>query len=485
MKRSEKVSNSGGTPDQYKCKISHDLMSVPYMCPDCSSSFDGVQPERWLPASHSSAVKQDFTKVPHPQSTPNKFKKPCPFCKKVPKEFTLSKSLRDATDRYKTGESSPRAGGGTSRAGGGTSLLPSSVFMDASNPYCAVFIGKSGAGKSKTTSSTAGREVCESKNSAGGVTQVPSTALSEVVLDKKVMPVDAPGLLDPEKDSDEVLEQLTALLGQKVDGLDAVPHVVKVGRLDDSEVQVPRVVLESLASSPKERQDLAKRYKIVVTYCDSSDDEGFRPEQAVAELRGRLLQVLPKELESTVRSATFVEHSQRFRSNYNDLDKFRRQFLTELVSCRSATATGYRPKLLTDAVNESRAELEKTLRTNLSIESLSSRSYDELTSLQGFFRLVQSAGKWEKVRATDRLPDALTRGWSELQVVNRDRLAVEVAQKVNETLRQALKQAVEKREKELQEARRKLEREEEARRTAESRVNSASRTQSRSRCAIV
>jgi len=119
--------------------------------------------------------------------------------------------------------------------------------MDADNAYCAVFIGKFGVGKSRTINSIAGRKVCVTSNSAKGVTQSPSIAFDEMLLNHRVQLIDAPGLFDPAKSNEETLMQLTQMLQQKIDGLDAVFHVIRMGRLDESEIMMPLIILEGLA----------------------------------------------------------------------------------------------------------------------------------------------------------------------------------------------------------------------------------------------
>jgi hypothetical protein len=62
------------------------------------------------------------------------------------------------------------------------------------------------------------------------------------------------------------------MLQLKVDGFDAVSHVLKIGRLDEAEIKMPCacVILKGLASDPNERAQLAERCKIIVTHCDST-----------------------------------------------------------------------------------------------------------------------------------------------------------------------------------------------------------------------
>lgn len=337
-------------------------------------------------------------------------------------------------------------------AGGGVTPSVFNGLISADNPYVAVFIGLSGVGKSKTINSIAGKEVCVSRNSPDGVTQEPSIALNEEVLGKKIMLIDAPGLFDPAKKNDEILIQLTELLRKKVDGFDAVVHVIKMGRLTDSELQMPLIILNTLASSPKEKLDLIHRYKIIVTCCDTSDDADYSPANAILEFKGRLLQAFPKELEKSVQNATFVEHNQRLTSEYNDLVKFRQRFVLELVSCRELIATCFKPKLLTDVLNESRTEIEKILREHFNIETLDRMSYDQLIGLQNFFLYVSNTRQWQSVRPTDKLPVEFTQKWSELPMIRRDVIATDIATKLHQQLKEASKRVLERREKELEQA---------------------------------
>ena len=425
--------SSENPPDHFICQISHSLMNQPVMCPKCSKNFEAEVLMVWLEVKSNKC-----------ESVKNNIRKGCPTCKQRSCDFTLNRALRDLIQAYRMSQLKigPQAGGGRSISG--------QELMSSDNPYCAVFIGLSGAGKSKTINSIAGRNVCVSKQSGSGVTHIPSVAFNEKIFDKDIMLIDAPGLFDPDKKNDEILIQLTEMLKQKVDGLDAIVHVIKMGRLSDSEIQMPLIILNSLASSEKEQSDIINRYKIVVTNCDSSDDTDSNPSDTIAEFRGRLRQVFPKELDSAIKNAIFVEHNQRLKSDYNDLSKFRERFVSELVSCRKLKATCFKPKLLTDTINETREDIERILREDFSIQRLEQITYENLVGLQNFFHFVLSEKKWQPIRSNDKLPDAFIQRWNSLPTVRRDGIATDTAKKMHTKLEDASRRVLERKERELE-----------------------------------
>ena len=401
-------------PARFICPITLEIMQEPYMCHTCSHNFESaailavIESQGHCPMCRANLMSEDGADSPLGVSLNRAFRE------------EIQEWLSHAT------EQGPRE-------------EVNDGLMDARTPFTGVFVGKYGTGKSKSINSAAGRTVCVSASSATGVTQAPSVVFNEVLLNRHVKFVDAPGLFDPSKSNQETLAQLTQLLQQEIDGMDAVFHVIRMGRLDESEMETPRIILDGLASDPAERARLAKRYKIIVTHCDTSDDDNENESVAtlIEQFRGVMLQVFPQELRAAVQNAIFVEHNQRYRSDYNDLVAFRKAIVNELVRCRELRATCFKPKMLSEVIDETRKTLSALLAQWFGDNQLNALSNSDILALQNFFQFVESSGKWQQPRSSDRLPQVFVEAWNGLNVVVRDALAVELAGKAVTALKEA------------------------------------------------
>jgi hypothetical protein len=137
-------------------------------------------------------------------------------------------------------------------------------------------------------------------------------------------------------------------------------------------------------------------------------------------------------------------YNQRLRSDYNDLGAFRQRVIEELVRARELRATCYKPKLLTDVLNEMRSEMEHVLKDNFTDLTLDQLSQEQLLALQSFFQYVLSSDSWQNPRPTDNLPPSFLDSWLRLNLVARDQIAVQVATEVSKLLTSAAKKALER-----------------------------------------
>jgi hypothetical protein len=70
------------------------------------------------------------------------------------------------------------------------------------------------------------------------------------------------------------------MLREEILGFDTIFHVVRMGRLEENDKKLPRLVFETLMTPKSDREELLKRYRLLVTHCDSSDDDGISAVEA-------------------------------------------------------------------------------------------------------------------------------------------------------------------------------------------------------------
>lgn len=411
------------TPPRYICPILMELMQEPFMCRHCSNNFEGKAIFDKLFAATRSAS--------------------CPTCRAnvTTADFSLNRAFREEIQQWLKGEKS--------KSEPALRVGSQECLISASNPHCVIFMGKFGVGKSKTINSIVGRSVCETSASAKGVTQMPKVAFNDVINGLPVMLVDAPGLCDPDKSNIDTFIQVTSLIQQQVVGFDVIFHIIKMGRLDEAEIAMPELLLNGLSSSEvnkaESRSQLAKRYKIIITHCDSSpDDDTKTVAQNIIEFRAVLKHRFPPELQSAVENAIFVEHNDRLKSDYNNVVEFRSKVLAEIKRSRELMSTCYKPQLLSNVIAEMHEGMQDLLHRCLGESRLRTLNSDTLLPLQSFFKFVKDSGHWQAPRDSDNLPGAFLKHWNELPVLGRDDVAAAISTKAVQLLEKAVKDAFEK-----------------------------------------
>lgn len=404
-------------PNRYLCPITFEPMQQPTLHTTCSNNFEETAILAVLDDGRS-----------------------CPLCRDplTRGNLVLNRALREQIQEWLHQVWQPQPVG------------EGEVLVAVAEPRCALFIGKMGSGKSKTINTIVGREVTVARASAQGVTQGPVVAFNGILreggMESAVKIVDSKGLFDPSSRNEETLAHLTQMLLEGVAGVDMIVHVIKLGRLDDNEIETPNCILHGLATDNGERARLARRYRIVVTHCDSHADD-LTEEQARdlrAEFRGALRQTFPLELEPAVENCLFVENNLRLNSDFNNPNEICRWFLNQLGTCRENRAIAYRPKLLTDVLEGSRASLHELCMQQLSPEALRDVSENNLHAIIQFFRFVQTVGKWHSPRPTDQLPQTFVAQWNALNRVGRDSVALEIAEQALVLLQRAAQAAVDR-----------------------------------------
>jgi len=236
----------------------------------------------------------------------------------------------------------------------------------------------------------------------------------------------------------ETLSRVTELLNAGVSGVDTFFHVVAFGRLGEVDTQMPLLLLDALSSDSAERIQLAKRYRIIVTHCDSVDDAA---EDTLSKFRGALMQTFPPELSAAVSSCIFVENNKRLTSDYNDRQKIQADVIKELRCCRETRAVCYQPKLLSAVFEDVKAELRACFEGHVEGDFLLKATHEDLIGIKKFFNNIIVTKKWQPTRETDNLPKDFVVMWRKIgeRPAVRDALAISLAPQAVNALECVLK----------------------------------------------
>lgn len=200
--------------------------------------------------------------------------------------------------------------------------------------------------------------------SAKAVTTVPQVAFTGTVEGNSVRLVDAPGLFDPDRSNEETLIQLTAMLREEILGFDTIFHVVRMGRLEENDKKLPRLVFETLMTPKSDREELLKRYR-----CWSHI---AIPRMTMAYLllklwRSSEANLLKRSRKSSVTLTLFsLKIMPQCKSDYNGARRIRREIVHgHLVPCRENRSVVYVPPrlsdILEDEANQLRERMERTM----------------------------------------------------------------------------------------------------------------------------
>jgi hypothetical protein len=210
------------------------------------------------------------------------------------------------------------------------------------------------------------------------------------------------------------------MLREEILGFDTIFHVVRMGRLEENDKKLPRLVFETLMTPKSDREELLKRYRLLVTHCDSSDDDGISAVEAMAQFRGQLIETLPEEFRDV--DIIFVKNNARCKSDYNGARRIRREIVHgHLVPCRENRSVVYVPPRLSDIL-EDEAKLRENMEQTMGCTALRKLDLADVLATEHFFRFVVKSGKWQEPRGTG-LP-----AWKALHIAGRDRIAVEFAE---------------------------------------------------------
>ena len=238
--------------EELRCPITLEMLEDPVMCTACQQSF----------SRH--AVRQ------HMQVS-----RRCPVCRAEPLRITPNRWAARLLDVVRDED----AAASTRRLEG--------MHFTYTHPYTIFVTGMFGAGKSTLINlmadPTGESDISVEDQTADGVTDTVEEAFNGNLQHRgsqiPVILVDTPGFGDPARADAETLKQLSQATVQMVAGMDSIVHVVKIGRMQEADRQLPQLLLAGLAPDDETRAELAKRWVFVVTHADS----GRRPCGSKAE----------------------------------------------------------------------------------------------------------------------------------------------------------------------------------------------------------
>jgi GTPase SAR1 family protein len=422
--------------DRLSCPISLQVMEDPLQCPLCGKSFEAAQ------------LSEHLARNNH-----------CPTCQKSISidRCVKNRTLNEVREEIESWLNHPQH-----------SVEAAEPPAPPRTPLTVAVIGKSGVGKSELLNQLVGHVVAESRQDADSVTQIPQVVYIGPIGECNYALIDAPGLFDRNKTNKEILVQLSALLQQEIHGFDTIFHVIRHGRLADADSEVAELVLAGLSTTEEERQQVAMRYKFVISHANTSRYRNeAEQQQAFQRFRMDVAYAMPNSLRNAAENAIFIENDDRLQQGQFSVESLRSQVLGAVIACREINGSLYVPPLLSEVLNRSQDSL-KQIFAQFSLSKCVKLSYEELLSLRTFFHYISKSNRWMEPRSTDCLPVAFEQEWNNLNLVARNEIAVtlarEVLDKVAEATRtafqeqqsKAIKQVSDKMSKEMREVRRKL-----------------------------
>jgi hypothetical protein len=212
---------------------------------------------------------------------------------------------------------------------------------------------------------------------------------------------------------------------------DTIFHVVRMGRLEENDKKLPRLVFETLMTPKSDREELLKRYRLLVTHCDSSDDDGISAVEAMAQFRGQLIETLPEKS-----SVTLTLFSLKIMPGASQTITMPGAFVARLYMATWYLAvrigrlftfprvcpTSWKMRQISYGRRWNGpwdVQLSASLTLQMYFTSVATRAF--------FFRFVVKSGKWQEPRGTG-LPADFVQAWKALHIAGRDRIGVEFAE---------------------------------------------------------
>lgn len=307
-------------------------------------------------------------------------------------------------------------------------------------PFSLIVTGSCGSGKSTWINlcadpSRQGPRVTQTGNGARGCTQdvrkVFEGALPHRGQDMQVAELDTPGFGDPEQDETEQLRLLAKATLELAAGIDGIVHVIRKGRMTPADRELPRLMLNGLATTAEEKRELCKRWIFVVTNVDSGEDEVLDGD--IQEFRGFMKGQFPRELEEAVNRTIFVEQGRAFNdSKYGNAQANRDLVLDHVAKTRTVDHPVFRCKPV--------AEMEcKALSAAMATwqglgDHLKNMTSEEATSLYSHFKAVRDKKCGVAMTVATTSHNGLRSKWNGLPLITRDKVAVDMADRVMKEL---------------------------------------------------
>ncbi|CAE7594752.1 unnamed protein product [Symbiodinium sp. CCMP2456] len=255
--------------DELRCPVTLEVLQDPVMCMACQQSF----------SRHAVRLERS-----------------CPCCRAEPLEIAPNRLAARLLAREEQARALQQ----------GYAQRRDGMQFAYTRPFTIFVTGMFGAGKSTfinlMVDPTGDTDVAVEDQTAEGVTQTVHEAFNGHIEHRgstvNAIFVDTPGFGDPDRPDAETLKQLSEATVQMAAGMDSIVHVVKMGRMQEADRQLPQLLLAGLAPDAETRAELVKRWIFVVTHADS----GRRPCDAATleRFKGKMDSFFPPELHDAV-----------------------------------------------------------------------------------------------------------------------------------------------------------------------------------------
>ena len=239
--------------------------------------------------------------------------------------------------------------------------------------------------------------------------------------------IDTPGFGDPDKNDGETLRELCRATTEIAQGVDVFVHVLKKGRMQETDRNLPELLLTALADDDKTRQEIASRYVFVVTHADS-DRRPVMP-SSIDQFKGEMKAFFPEILEPAVMNSIFVEHGRNLGTPpFGDAVANRNLILDQAMQARQVYHRVFKSKPLQHIIQKGFQNAMEMWRHM----GLQSRQLDpeELGALLNFFKQVNKHRKFIPMTAATTSCREFRDAWNKFSLAARDAVAVKVAQNV-------------------------------------------------------
>lgn len=217
-------------------------------------------------------------------------------------------------------------------------------------------------------------------------------------------------------------------------GIDAIIHVVKKGRMTDNDRKLPELLLSSLAHNDEHRRELASRWVFLVTHCDSQ--RRTTDLATLEQFRGEMKAFFPEILHEAIDRCIFVENGRSAAdSPYGDAAANNDKLLDHIAQARRVYHRVYRSPELDEMIAGIFREM--LVRWDDVSASFPNMEAHELSSLLQHFKAMVRANRFLEMSSATVSNQEFCNYWNRMNLATRDHIAVRFARDVLNGVEQA------------------------------------------------
>lgn len=313
-------------------------------------------------------------------------------------------------------------------------------------PFKMFFTGSFGAGKSTAINMlvdpTGASVVSQEGDGARGQTQnvqlvFPADGNAGTLMHHgrpvQVQVFDSPGFGDPDRSESDLMRELSRATLHVAQGIDAIIHVLKKGRMTNGDRNLPELLLSGLAHNDEHRRELASRWVFLVTH----DSQRRATDMVTLEqFRGEMKAFFPEILHEAIDRCMFVENGQgATRSPYGDAEANKNKLLDHIAQARRVYHRVYRSPELDEMIAGIFREM--LVRWEDVSASFPNMEAHELSSLLQHFKAVVRANRFLEMSSATVSNQEFCNYWNNMNLATRDHIAGRFTRDVLNAVEQA------------------------------------------------